>query len=162
MGRAASTVTPMARSFSANTRSVDAGADSLAALVDRIRDHLDATARATGRQLLFDDAHLPPKLNQPLPPTVRQHVYLIFKEAVTNVLVHAPQATKLAVTLTHYAVASDLVLTIEDDGHPATAPGRSGVGLRTMLLRASALRGTLEAGPRREGGFRVQLQVPFK
>lgn len=58
--------------------SVDTGADTLGALVDRIRDHLDTTARATGRDLDFDDTHLPAQFNQPLPPTVRQHTYLIF------------------------------------------------------------------------------------
>ncbi len=139
--------------------STDAQAGTVGALLDRIRDHLDHTAAPAGLRTRLRANGLRDDL--PLPSELRQHLYLVFKEAVTNVLLHAPQATTLAVTLTHYAVASDLVLTIEDDGHPATAPGRSGVGLRTMLLRASALRGTLEAGPRREGGFRVQLQVPF-
>jgi signal transduction histidine kinase len=139
--------------------SIDAQADTVGALLDRIRDYLDHTATPAGlrTQLRTNGLHD----DQPLPSELRQHLYLIFKEAVANTLQHAAHATTLTVTLTHYAVARDLLLTIEDDGDPATPAGRQGVGLHTMQLRATTLRGTLAAGRRSEGGFRVQLQVPF-
>ncbi|WP_400192157.1 histidine kinase [Hymenobacter sp. B81] len=135
--------------------SVDAGADSLAALVDRMRDHLDATARATGRQLLLDDAHLPPELNRPLPPTVRQHVYLIFKEAVNNALKYSRPGSVIGVAL-HYA--SPLELTVSSQG-AAAGTSRAGQGLRNMRHRAQLLGAELAAGPV-PGGWQVRLRVP--
>ena len=139
--------------------SIDTQAGTVGALLDRMRDHLDQTATPAGllARLRTNGLHD----DQPLHPELRQHLYLIFKEAVANVLQHATQATTITVTLTHYDVASDLVFTIENDGRPATSSARPSLGLRNMQQRAIALRGSLEAGPRREGGFGVRLQVPF-
>ena len=139
--------------------SSDTQTGTVGALLDRMRDHLDHVAAPAGLLTLLRTNGLHD--NQPLRPELRQHLYLIFKEAVANVLLHATQATTITVNLTHYAVASDLVFTIENDGRPALAAVRSGIGLRNMQQRAAALRGALEAGPRREGGFGVRLQVPF-
>ena len=135
--------------------SVDTKADTLAALVDRIRDHLDATARATGRELRLDDSGLPPSLHQPLPPAVRQHVYLIFKEAVTNALKYAHPGTPVTVRLRY---ASPLELTVTNEGE-AAATSRAGQGLRNMRHRAELLRADLTAGPV-PGGWQVWLRVP--
>lgn len=139
--------------------SADEQAATVGALLDRIRDYLDHSATPAGVRAQLRVNGLAD--STPLPAGLRQHLYLLVKEAVANSLRHAAQATTLTVTLTHYAVARDLVLSIEDDGQPAASPARTGLGLRTMQQRAQALGGTLEAGPRRESGFRVQLQVPF-
>jgi len=135
--------------------SVDAHADTLAALVDRIRDHLDATARATGRDLLLDDRHLPLLLDQPLPPTVRQHTYLIFKEALTNALKYSRPGSPIRVALRY---GSLLELTVANEGAAATT-SRAGQGLRSMHHRATLLRADLTAGPV-PGGWQVSLRVP--
>lgn len=56
-----------------------------------------------------------------------------------------------------------LTLRIDDDG-PATGEdaGGSGNGLAGMRERAAALGGTIEAGPREDGGFRVLALLPLK
>ncbi|MCR5886350.1 hypothetical protein LRS06_00895 [Hymenobacter sp. J193] len=135
--------------------SVDTNADTLAALVDRIRDYLDATARATGRQLLLDGSGLPLTLQQPLPPAVRQHVYLIFKEAITNALKYASPDSPVAIRLSY---ASPLELEVSNEGE-AAATSRAGQGLRNMRQRAELLRAELTVGPV-PGGWQVKLRVP--
>jgi signal transduction histidine kinase len=137
--------------------SVDTGADTLGALADRIRDHLDATARATGRTLPFDDALLPPEPGPPLPPAVRQHTYLIFKEAVTNALKYAAPGSPIRVSL---GCAPLLELTVTSVGAGPAGPARAGQGLRNMRQRAALLRAELAAGPV-PGGWQVRLrQLP--
>jgi signal transduction histidine kinase/ligand-binding sensor domain-containing protein len=135
--------------------SVDAEADTLAALVDRIRDHLDATARATDRVLTLHDHDLPTLLDQPLPPIVRQHTYLIFKEAVTNALKYSPPGSDIRVLLRY---DDELLLSVNNEG-VAAANSRAGQGLRNMRHRAQLMRAELSTGPV-PNGWQVRLSVP--
>ncbi len=139
---------------------IDAQADNtVGALLERMRSHLAHTAGAAGLQTELQADGLYSTLR--LPAELRQYLYFIFKEAVANVLQHAARPTRIVVTLTHYSVANALMLGIEDDGQPTTAPARDGAGLHLMHERARALQGRLEVGRQPRGGFRVWLQVPF-
>jgi len=60
---------------------IDSRADSMAALLDRMREHLGQTA-AAGLRAIFTHDGLSEKAR--VPASVRQHLYLVFKEAVTN------------------------------------------------------------------------------
>ncbi len=139
---------------------IDAQADNtVGALLERMRGHLAQTAGTAGLQTELQADGLYSALR--LPAELRQYLYLIFKEAVANVLQHAARPTKIVVTLTHYSVANALMLGIEDDGQPTPSPARDGTGLPLMHERARALQGRLEVGRQPRGGFRVWLQVPF-
>ncbi len=140
--------------------SVNTGPDTLGTLVDRLRDLLAQTQQATAwtTQLALQ----PPLLNMGLRlrPDVRQHVYLICKEAVTNALRHAPQGQNLHITFT--LEPPGLQLHIVNDG-PLAAPARahaSGQGRRNMQHRAQQLGGQLQDGPSPGGGWEVRLRVP--
>jgi signal transduction histidine kinase len=136
---------------------IDAQADTVGALLDRMREHLDQSAAPAGLRTHLDVAGLD-NGDGPLASELRQQLYLIFKEAVTNAVRHARGATDLWVALQRQA--GGLHLTVRDNGQPAAAAGRrSGLGLRSMQRRAASLGGTLTAGPQPEGGFAVQLQV---
>jgi signal transduction histidine kinase len=59
----------------------------------------------------------------------------------------------------------DLVIQVDDDGagspQPDTAANGSGSGIAGMTERARSLGGTLRAGPRPDGGFRVRAWLPL-
>ncbi|MCZ4514320.1 hypothetical protein O3Q52_40555, partial [Streptomyces sp. ActVer] len=82
------------------------------------------------------------------------------QEALTNVVRHS--GSRHARVRVDYA-RDALTLRIDDDG-PATGEdaGGSGNGLAGMRERAAALGGTIEAGPREDGGFRVLALLPLK
>ncbi|QOV40253.1 sensor histidine kinase [Streptomyces ferrugineus] len=96
-----------------------------------------------------------------LPPGTDLAAFRIVQEALTNVVRHS-ESRHARVHLDHDDGAT-LRLRIDDDG-PATGAdaGGSGNGLAGMRERAAALGGTIEAGPRDDGGFRVLAVLPLK
>jgi signal transduction histidine kinase len=94
---------------------------------------------------------------RPLPAEVDRAAYRIVQEALTNVRRHAgPQAT--AVVIVGYDDQA-LSVRVDDDG-PVTPAVGDGNGIAGMRARAEALGGTLQAGPRDDGGFRVAALLP--
>ncbi|MFC0849781.1 sensor histidine kinase [Streptomyces noboritoensis] len=94
-----------------------------------------------------------------LPPGADLAAFRIVQEALTNVVRHSGSPT--ARVLLAYA-PDVLELRVDDDGPagPGDAGG-SGNGLIGMRERAAALGGTIEAGPRPDGGFRVVARLPL-
>lgn len=96
-----------------------------------------------------------------LPAAVDATCFRVVQEALTNTLRHAGSTTARV----RVARADDrVVLEVVDDGGRATAPLRdsgSGHGLQGMRERVAALGGTLEAGPRDSGGWRVTAVLPL-
>jgi two-component system sensor histidine kinase UhpB len=86
-------------------------------------------------------------------------VFRSVQEALTNVLKHAgASSVRLEVTRGDGRVEA----CIEDDGQGASAELTvSGHGLVGMRERVVALGGSLEAGPRPDGGFRVRIVLPL-
>jgi signal transduction histidine kinase len=97
---------------------------------------------------------------RPLPPGAGLTVFRICQESLTNVLKHAgPDPT---VTVLLQWTPSDLVLEVSDDGRGAAAvDDGAGQGLLGMRERAAMFGGTVAAGPRPGGGFRVRAQLPL-
>src|SRR5690606_6303379 len=95
-----------------------------------------------------------------LPPGTGLTVYRICQESLTNVLKHAGPSPTVTVLL-QWGAAS-LVLEVSDDGRGAAAAS-DGHGQGLLGLRASAvmLGGTLAAGPRPGGGYRVRAEIPI-
>lgn len=94
-----------------------------------------------------------------LPPGADLAAFRIIQEALTNVVRHSGSRSA-RVSLRR---APELLELRIEDGGPATGgdAGGSGNGLVGMRERAAALGGTLEAGPRPDGGFRVRATLPF-
>jgi signal transduction histidine kinase len=105
-----------------------------------------------------------------LPPEVDRAAYRIVQEALTNVRRHAgPDATA---TLVVGYRPDRLDVQVSDDGigvpvshdgavsHDSADGAEPGNGIAGMRERATALGGTLHAGPRDDGGFEVVARLP--
>ncbi|HEX6569931.1 MAG TPA: sensor histidine kinase [Acidimicrobiales bacterium] len=92
-----------------------------------------------------------------LPAGVDLAAFRIAQEALTNVVRHAEAARA---TVRVHRTDDELEVRVDDDGLGA-AHGATGRGIAGMRERASALGGTLEAGPRPGRGFRVRARFPL-
>ncbi|MEY9874046.1 signal transduction histidine kinase [Streptacidiphilus sp. MAP12-33] len=103
---------------------------------------------------------------RPLPRGVELTAYRIVQEALTNARKHGgPQASA---TVRMRFQDSDLAMVIEDDGRGASAElvttgGEDGFGhgLIGMRERVGMVGGSLDAGPRVGGGFRIEAVLPL-
>ena len=99
-----------------------------------------------------------------VPAAVGLAGYRIVQEALTNASRHAPGARVRVVVDSGDGAALDLL--VEDDGSSegtGNADGDSGLGrgLVGMRERVALFGGSLVAGPRRGGGFRVHATLPL-
>ncbi|WP_197701364.1 sensor histidine kinase [Micromonospora coxensis] len=91
--------------------------------------------------------------------------YRIVQEALTNVLKHVGPGARAEVRLR--AEPAALVIEVRDDGRGSTlgsepeGASATGHGIVGMRERALLLGGSLEVGPRAEGGFRVRARLPI-
>ncbi|MGH9039074.1 MAG: sensor histidine kinase [Acidimicrobiia bacterium] len=105
---------------------------------------------------------------RPLPSAVELAAYRIVQEALTNVTRHA-RARTVTVRLAYGSGDSGgVTVEVTDDGTGGPAgpgdvaggPAGPGRGITGMRERAAALGGTVEAGARPGGGFRVLAHLP--
>jgi signal transduction histidine kinase len=94
---------------------------------------------------------------RPLPPGLELATYRIVQEAITNVLRHA--AARWVDCAVDYRDAA-VEISVVDDGRGETPPGPVGHGLVGMRERAAAYGGSVEAGPRPDGGWGVRAVLP--
>jgi signal transduction histidine kinase len=95
----------------------------------------------------------------PVPSTVGVNLYRIAQEALTNARRHAGIGATADVRVRY---APDAVeLEVVNSGR-AVGVLRPGLGQLGMRERALASGGTIELGPRPQGGFRVRASVPLK
>jgi signal transduction histidine kinase len=131
------------------------GVDQLADLINQVR--------GAGLPVRFEVAGDA----RPLSSGVELTAYRIVQEALTNVRKHGGDGASASVLLGFGDSALDLL--IEDDGRGARHElyeqgGRDGLGqgLIGMRERIGMVGGTLDAGPRPGGGFRISAMLPLK
>ncbi|HEY9410277.1 MAG TPA: sensor histidine kinase [Jiangellaceae bacterium] len=95
-----------------------------------------------------------------VPGDVDVAAYRILQESLTNVLRHAGAAAA-AVEVRREDDVLALAVTDRGSGSPPDPDHGDGTGIRGMRARAEALGGTLEAGPRPDGGFAVHARLPL-
>jgi signal transduction histidine kinase len=115
-------------------------------------DELVEATRAAGLPVSVEIGGEP----RELPPSVDTAAYRIIQEALTNTRKHAGPA-QASVLLTY--TEDGITMRIDDDGSGPAGRSDGGDGLPGMRERAAALGGTLRAGPRPGGGFRVDAHL---
>ncbi|MFI1419098.1 sensor histidine kinase [Streptomyces sp. NPDC020731] len=105
--------------------------------------------------------------SRPLPSGVELTAYRIVQEALTNTRKHGGPDVGASVRLVYFD--DGLGLLVEDDGkgapHELYEEGGfdgQGHGLIGMRERVGMVGGTLDAGPRPGGGFRISVLLPLK
>ena len=139
---------------------------------DRITDLL-TTVRATGISAALTEAGRRP-LDTPGSQALGEVVYVVVREALTNVMRHAEGATRVVVSLDHDQ--SITRITVSDDGRGAQpgrkdsspgstqAPPAAGHGLANLAAAVGEHGGTLSAGPTADegaSGWVLHALVPF-
>ncbi|MEU1483783.1 sensor histidine kinase [Streptomyces sp. NPDC005752] len=104
---------------------------------------------------------------RPLPSGVELTAYRIVQEALTNTRKHGGPDAGASVRLVYFD--DGLGLLVEDDGrgspHELYEDGGAdgaGQGMIGMRERVGMVGGTLDAGPRQGGGFRISALLPLK
>jgi signal transduction histidine kinase len=95
-----------------------------------------------------------------LPDSVSLTGYRLIQEALTNIRRHAGPVVQVAITLR--TTADDVTIEVVDDGRGAgSLPTSDGFGIIGMRERVAAIGGTVTAGPRSGGGWRVVARQPL-
>jgi signal transduction histidine kinase len=134
----------------AGERTPQPGTDSLSELAERFR--------AVGLPVLLETVG---DIDD-LPAGVGLGIYRIMQEALTNTLKHAGAGASATVRVERAADRVELDISDNGASQPRALVGVSGGnGLIGMRERAHVFGGTLEAGPRPGGGWRVHAVLPF-
>jgi signal transduction histidine kinase len=121
---------------------------------------LVASLQLAGLRVDLDREHGDGAPAGPLPASVDLSAYRIVQESLTNTLRHS-QATSARVVVRR--LAERVRVEISDDGPARPLARLTGSGQRGivgMRERARLLGGSLDAGPRPDGGFEVRADLP--
>jgi two-component system, NarL family, sensor histidine kinase DesK len=95
----------------------------------------------------------------PVPPEADALLGWVIREGVTNVIRHSG-GHRCEIDVKHGDGAAAVEIRDDGQGDSAAQRGSAGHGLRGLAERAAAAGGTLEAGPRTGGGFRLAVSLP--
>jgi len=135
---------------------LDAANNRIEDLYDRMESILFQLLAPVNIQYTFSPLEI--KYVVGLKQDAKQHLFLIFKEAITNIVKHS-NATIVAVTITKEK--NKIKLTIHDNGSNIQENGDrlNGHGLKNMKLRAEKINGILNIST--INGFMLELWFDF-
>ena len=94
--------------------------------------------------------------NRKLATIIKQNIFLIYKEAITNILRHS-DATHVNITIKNNNKTCEFI--IEDNGSKKKRYKSTGLGLSNMKLRAEAIKSTVTF--KMDNGFSIILNLSF-
>ena len=131
------------------------GAPTLVQLPDLV-----AAQQGHDLQVSLDVVENPPGAAAQVPPVVAISLYRAVEEALTNVRRHS--TAHKAQVVVRVEAGRYAEVEILDSGLPRPDSTGSGLGLLGMRERAKNVGGTVEAGPRMSGGYRVRMRLPLE
>lgn len=145
-------------------RALARGLDPVAVASDGLAAELERLAAETAAAYDVDCRYICARAVAVQPDDRAADLYRIAQEAVRNAVRHGrPSAIQICLEApaTDDGVSDGLAaLVIEDDGAGVAGDVEGGLGISTMRYRARRLGGSLEVGPRPEGGTMVQVRFP--
>ena len=143
--------------------SVDPRRDDLASVMRRVREYADDVLLASGVRWTYT---APPHLDHiKLDPQARRHLFLLLKEAITNVVRHA---SARSASLTVDPGPRELRLELRDDGRgfipdaPSCAADSDRHGITSMRARAAHLGASISVESSPGAGTCVSLRMPLR
>lgn len=134
---------------------IDARKDKLENLIDRMREHAEETL--TPKDIILDLEVDQLALTKNIPSQIRQALYLIYKEAITNCAKHS-KGDKVSVRMQKFG-PKGLEMSIHDNGEvQQKAYKTTGSGLSNMRMRAEQIGGTFQVDASQ--GFLITVLIP--
>jgi len=128
--------------------SIDARNDTIGDLTDRMQDYVNNVL--SDRKVFYE---FDCDMQQQLDVSVKENLYLIFKESVNNIAKHS-NAERVNVTL--IADNSGFTMGIKDNGPGVSGSRKSGQGLRNMKMRAKRINAEITFNDK--NGFEVIIE----
>ena len=135
--------------------SIDSRNDTAGDLTDRMQDYVNQVFVNGEVKVFYDFEDL--RMHEKLPVDVKENVYLIFKEAVNNIVKHS-NATRVNIRFAFSG--NQFLLEIKDNGTKISSDRKSGQGLRNIRYRAERIGANVSFDT--EGGFTVCTEGTIK
>ncbi len=134
--------------------SIDSRSDTIRDLVDKMHEKLATLLGPKDIAFMLDVKDLP--MDKTIPVITRQQLFLIFNEAITNVVRHS-NASEVNVTM--YQTKTSFEMVIKDNGNTSSQSTvkSTGFGLRNIQMRAAKIKAKIEIN--KLDGFEVKLTM---
>ncbi len=133
---------------------MDARQDHMSDLVDRMREFAEETLVLKGIKYEFKIENV--NLEKKILPDLRQNLYLIFKEALTNIIKHS-NATEVTLIMKNNGDSFNFQI-IDNGAVQEKNYKTTGLGTSNMKMRADRIKAHLEI--KIQNGFGVYLVIP--
>ncbi|HET8866039.1 MAG TPA: two-component regulator propeller domain-containing protein [Gracilimonas sp.] len=131
--------------------SIDARNDTLGDLTDRMQDYVLNTLESKNMMVNYDFENL--NMDNKLPVSVKENVYLIFKEAVNNVVKYS-NGDHVDIKMENVNGYFEFI--IHDNGTTGKGAKKTGQGLRNMDMRAKRIGADITINS--TDGFSIQVK----
>jgi len=127
--------------------SIDTRNDTMGGMLNHMHEHIHQMLVPADIDFSFVHTGLPE--NERLKMDFRQNIYLIFKEAINNIVKHAGASQ---VQMEVKRASGRFIMTIKDNGQGMVDKGRgSSQGLSNMKMRAARIKASLDIISQKEG-----------
>lgn len=114
--------------------SIDSRNDTAGDLTDRMQDYVNQLFAVSSIEIHYHFDKL--RMNEKLPVDVKENIYLIFKEAMNNIIKHS-SASRIDIHFSFRGKRYELV--VADNGTTKKSDRKSGQGLRNIKMRAERI-----------------------